>query len=138
MTTEKVKRTYKSRLTHAMAYKLGEWLKANPEILRTTTKKDLAKKAGEDLGFSVDDWSLSVFATEIGVEIGRPRAPRGSKKKLLNELNPQQEILIARKWIEVILRKIFNNPAEATMAWRELYGHFGPDSSAVNGQPPSQ
>jgi len=138
MTTEQVKRTYKRRLTHAMAYKLAEWLKANPEILRITTKKDLAKKAGEDLGFPIDDWSLSVFATEIGIEIGRPRAPRGSKKKLPNELSPQEEILIVRKWIEVILRKTFNSPTEATMAWRELYGPFGPDYVAPKEQLPLQ
>jgi len=125
MTTEQVKRTYKRRLTHAMAYKLAEWLKANPEILRTTTKKDLAKKAGEDLGFPIDDWSLSVFATEIGIEIGRPRAPRGSKKKFPKELLMQQEIVLIRKWIEVLLRKTFNNPAESTMAWRELFGSSG-------------
>ena len=144
MTTEKVKRTYKRRLTHGMAYKLAEWLKANPEILRTTTKKDLAKKAGEDLGFQVDDWSLSVFATEIGIEIGLPRAPRGSKKKpsenlivedenlivqekLLKELIKQ--ILISRKWIEVLLRKTFKSPAESTMAFQELYGSSGSMSS---------
>ena len=127
MTTEKVKRTYKSRLTHAKAYRLGEWLKANSEILRTTTKRGLAKKAGEDLGFAIDDWSLSVFAKDLEIDIGFPRVPRESKKKLTNELSPQEEILIVRKWIEVILRKTFSSPTEATMAWRELYGPFGPD-----------
>lgn len=110
-----------------MAYKLAEWLKANPEILRTTTKKDLAKKAGDDLGFQVDDWSLSVFATEIGIEIGLPRAPRGSKKKLFRKVSPQEEMVIVRRWIEVLLRKTFNSPAESTMAWRELFGGFGPN-----------
>jgi hypothetical protein len=127
MTTEKVKRTYKSRLTHAMAYRLGEWLKANPEILRTTTKRDLAKKAGDELGFSIDDWSLSVFAKNLEIEIGFPKKPRAPKKKLPNKLTPQDEIVIVRKWIEVLLRKSFKNPTEATMAWREIYGHFGPD-----------
>ena len=127
MTTEKVKRIYKSRMTHAKAYRLGEWLKAHSEILRTTTKRDLAKKAGEDLGFAIDDWSLSVFAREIGVEIGFPRVPRGSKKKLPSKLTTQEEIVIVRKWIEVLLRKAFNSPTESTMAWRELFGPFGPD-----------
>ena len=137
MTIEQVKRTYKRRLTHGMAYKLAEWLKANPDILRTTTKKDLAKKAGEDLGFAVDDWSLSVFATEIGIEIGLPRAPRGSKKKFFHrELNPREEMVVVRKWIEVLLRKTFNSPAESTMAWRELFGGFGPTFYGTKEQPP--
>ena len=136
--TEKPKRVMTNRLTHDKAYKLIEWLKTNSEILKTLPKKILVVKASEELGFPIEADSMAMLAKKVGIEVGIPRAPRGSKKKLSNKLNQQQEILIARKWIEVILRKIFNNPAEATMAWRELYGHFGPDSSAAKEQPPLQ
>ena len=138
MTTEKVKRTYNRRLTHANAYKLGEWLKANPDILTTMTKRALAEKAGQELGCAIDDTRLSIFAAELGIEIGRPRMARSDKKKLPEELKMQEEIVIVRKWIEVLLRKAFNSPTEATMAWRELYGSFGPDSSAPKEQLPLQ
>ena len=91
------------------------------------TKKALAEKAGQELGCAIDDTRLSIFAAELGIEIGRPRIDRSDKKKLPEELEMQEEIVIVRKWIEVLLRKAFNSPTESTMAWRELYGPFGPD-----------
>jgi hypothetical protein len=127
MTTETPKRIQRSRLTHVNAYKLVQWLKDHPDIVQTMTKKALADKASEELGFPIDWSGMSDLARDLNIEIGLPKAPRKSKKKLPNELSPQEEILIVRKWIEVILRKTFSSPTEATMAWRELYGPFGPD-----------
>ena len=114
-----------NRLTHAKAYKLIEWLKANSEILKTTPRKILVEKASEELGFPIDGESMTILAKEFGIEIGIPRAAYGSKKKLLTGINTKEEVLIARRWIEVLLRKVFENPTEATMAWRVLYGPSG-------------
>jgi len=137
MTTETPKRIQRSRLTHVNAYKLVQWLKDHPEIVRTMTKRALANKAAEELGFPIDWSGMSDIARELNIEIGLPKLVRTSKKKSSENLMVQEQllkelikqILISRKWIEVLLRKTFNSPAESTMAFQELYGSSGSMSS---------
>jgi hypothetical protein len=136
MTTETPKRIQRNRLTHVNSYKLVQWLKDHPDIVQTMTKKALANKASEELGFSIDWSGMSDLARDLNIEIGLPKLAHPPKKKFPKELLMQQEIVLLRKWVEVLLRKTFNNPTESTMAWRELFGHFGPDSNAANEQPP--
>jgi len=147
MTTETPKRIQRSRLTHVNFYKLVQWLKNNPDIVRTMTKRALAEKASQELGFSVDWSSMSDLARELNIEIGLPKVINQSKKEKFKNFTLQEEvmkslireILINRKWIEVLLKKTFKNQEESNAAFKELFG--SPDSIILRSEPvqaPSQ
>jgi len=141
MTTETPKRIQRSRLTHVNSYKLVQWLKDNPDIVRTMTKRALAEKASQELGFSVDWSSMSDLARDLNIEIGLPKVIRQSKKEKFENFTLQEEvmkslireILINRKWIEVLLKKTFKNQEESNAAFKELFG--SPDSIILRSEP---